>query len=97
MAKDSQTEKLVQQQETTEARESDPTKPTTQRHPPRKQGRNGWKVRTGGEFPHVLEQRVYEETNWRGTWVLEVKDMGAVDWGIEQVSKETGMGVDPDM
>lgn len=33
-----------------------------------------------------------EESNWRGTWVLEVKDMTAMEWGMVKVPKEGGRG-----
>ncbi|KAF6791370.1 hypothetical protein CSOJ01_14388 [Colletotrichum sojae] len=52
----------------------------------------GWQHRPNPEFPWRLEQLVDQEENWRGTWVLEVKDMGAMDWGITRVPKADGKG-----
>ncbi|KAF6818375.1 hypothetical protein CPLU01_13327 [Colletotrichum plurivorum] len=51
-----------------------------------------WQHRPNTEFPWRLEQLVDQEENWRGTWVLEVKDMGAMDWGITRVPKADGEG-----
>jgi hypothetical protein len=56
------------------------------------EAKKGWERRHGVEFPYRLQQRVYEESNWKGTWVLEVKDMTAMDWGIERAPKENGRG-----
>ncbi|KAK3302036.1 uncharacterized protein B0T15DRAFT_514104 [Chaetomium strumarium] len=39
----------------------------------------------GAEFPWRLQQMVHEESNWRGTWILEVKDMQAMVWETERV------------
>ncbi len=52
----------------------------------------GWRYRAEGEFPWRLEQIVQEESNWRGTWVLEIKDMQAMDWDTVQVPKEDSHG-----
>lgn len=42
----------------------------------------GWEYQ-GGEFPWRLERTVQEEENWRGVWILEVKDMWSVKWEKE--------------
>lgn len=55
-------------------------------------GKEGWKFRPEAEFPWRLEQVVDGEENWRGTWVLEVKDLRAMDWGTERVPKGDGKG-----
>ena len=52
----------------------------------------GWQHRPFGEFPWRFEQTVREESNWRGTWVLEVKDMLAMEWEIVRVPKENSRG-----
>ncbi|KAJ0149975.1 hypothetical protein CTA2_504 [Colletotrichum tanaceti] len=54
--------------------------------------KKGWNYRPDTEFPWRLEQVVEEEENWRGTWVLEVKDLQAMDWGTACVSKANGTG-----
>ncbi|KAF6802540.1 hypothetical protein CMUS01_15320 [Colletotrichum musicola] len=54
--------------------------------------KKGWQHLPNTEFPWKLEQLVDQEDNWRGTWVLEVKDMGAMDWGITRVPKADGEG-----
>ncbi|KAL6794391.1 hypothetical protein J3E68DRAFT_406674 [Trichoderma sp. SZMC 28012] len=69
-----------------------PSQPVTcgtgkQERPTEKSGSDGrkWKFTRGAEFPWRHEQVVDEESNWRGTWVLEVKDLRAMNWGIEEV------------
>jgi hypothetical protein len=62
---------------------------------PRKQSQpasEGWQYNPNADFPWRLEQVVDEEENWRGTWVLDVKDMNAMDWGIDRVAKKDGRG-----
>ncbi|KAK1996294.1 hypothetical protein LX36DRAFT_546925, partial [Colletotrichum falcatum] len=49
--------------------------------------KKGWKYRQNTEFPWRLEQVVEEEENWRGTWVLEVKDLQAMEWVTNRVPK----------
>ncbi|KAF9871921.1 hypothetical protein CkaCkLH20_10553 [Colletotrichum karsti] len=61
-------------------------------HKPPAAAQEGWKHRPNAEFPWRLEQVVEEEENWRGTWVLEVKDMRAMDWGTAHVPKADGDG-----
>lgn len=39
----------------------------------------GWEYQDG-EFPWRIERVVQEEDNWRGVWVLEVKDMWSMEW-----------------
>ncbi|KAL7939104.1 hypothetical protein V8C35DRAFT_285717 [Trichoderma chlorosporum] len=51
-----------------------------------------WNFQGEQEFPWRHEQLVCEESNWRGTWVLEVKDMRAMNWGVEYVRREDGRG-----
>ncbi|KAH6687814.1 hypothetical protein F5X68DRAFT_239255 [Plectosphaerella plurivora] len=53
---------------------------------------NRWNFRPGAEFPWRFEQLVEEEENWRGTWVLEVKDMQAMDSGTVRVPRTDGNG-----
>ena len=48
----------------------------------------GWKYLPEREFPWCFVQTVQEASNWRGTWVLEVKDMGAMNWETERVREE---------
>jgi hypothetical protein len=57
-----------------------------------KASKREWKFQQGAEFPWRLEQVVEEEENWRGTWVLEVKDLQAMDWGTVQAGKQNGHG-----
>ncbi|KAK6226764.1 hypothetical protein QIS74_00319 [Colletotrichum tabaci] len=49
--------------------------------------KKGWEYRPNAEFPWRFKQVVEREENWRGTWVLEVKDLQAMDWGTTRVSK----------
>ncbi|KAK0757663.1 hypothetical protein N5P37_009677 [Trichoderma harzianum] len=49
-----------------------------------------WRANTNGEFLWRYEQVVDEESNWRGTWVLEVNDLNAMKWGIEEVPTMIG-------
>ncbi|KAK4197644.1 hypothetical protein QBC40DRAFT_267431 [Triangularia verruculosa] len=57
--------------------------------PPKKE----WQCNRTAEFPWCLEQIVQEgNNNWRATWILEVKDMRAMDWGTVRVPKEGGRG-----
>ncbi|KAL7906215.1 hypothetical protein GGI35DRAFT_119357 [Trichoderma velutinum] len=49
-----------------------------------------WKHNMGAEFPWRYEQLVDGESNWRGTWVLEVKDLRAMKWGTEIVPTRVG-------
>ncbi|KAK0716862.1 hypothetical protein B0T26DRAFT_802163 [Lasiosphaeria miniovina] len=52
----------------------------------------GWQFDKAAEFPWRLKQVVEEESNWRGIWVLEVKDMQAMVWETVHVPKESGYG-----
>ncbi|KAK1624367.1 hypothetical protein BDP81DRAFT_108619 [Colletotrichum phormii] len=54
--------------------------------------KKGWHHRRNAEFPWRLVQVVDREENWRGTWVLDVKDMGAMNWGSTLVPKTDGKG-----
>ncbi|EHK19134.1 uncharacterized protein TRIVIDRAFT_69823 [Trichoderma virens Gv29-8] len=50
-----------------------------------------WRYCGEREFPWIHTRLVYEESNWRGTWVVEVKDVRAtMNWKIEKVPEETG-------
>ncbi|KAL6801108.1 hypothetical protein GGI42DRAFT_325678 [Trichoderma sp. SZMC 28013] len=49
-----------------------------------------WKFDREAEFPWRHEQLVDEESNWRGTWVLEVKDLRAMNWATEIVVTRNG-------
>ncbi|KAL7791727.1 hypothetical protein V8C43DRAFT_283793 [Trichoderma afarasin] len=53
-------------------------------------GGRKWKFDREAEFPWRHEQVVDGESNWRGTWVLEVKDLRAMNWGVEEVPKMIG-------
>jgi hypothetical protein len=46
--------------------------------------RRGWK-NTGGEYPWRIERTIPGDGNWRGTWILEVKDMFAMEWDTAKV------------
>ncbi|KAK0664510.1 hypothetical protein QBC41DRAFT_349920 [Cercophora samala] len=52
----------------------------------------GWQFTRMADFPWSIEEIVQEESNWRGTWILEVKDMQAMDWQTVRVPKESGRG-----
>lgn len=52
----------------------------------------GWKFKWAAEFPWRFQQIVHEESNWRGTWILEAKDMQGISWGTELVPDENGPG-----
>jgi hypothetical protein len=41
------------------------------------------------DFPYRFVQVVREEENWRGTWVLEVKDVKTMGWESEFVPDKT--------
>ncbi|KAK3361878.1 hypothetical protein B0T24DRAFT_690389 [Lasiosphaeria ovina] len=47
-----------------------------------------WKFDRTAEYPWRLERVVDAESNWRGTWVLEAKDMQAMVWETIRVPKE---------
>jgi len=65
----------------------------TQPRPTKSSPPRGWKFDRTAEFPWCLQQVVQEESNWRGTWTLEVKDMQAMDWGTALVPKKNGRGI----
>lgn len=55
--------------------------------------RRGWQFNRADEFPWRYRQIVYEESDWRGTWTLEVKDMQGMDWGTPvRAPNENGCG-----
>ncbi|KAK4183990.1 hypothetical protein QBC35DRAFT_466843 [Podospora australis] len=69
-------------------RKNERTQPQpTESSPPR-----GWQFDRTAKFPWRLQQVVQEESNWRGTWIREVKDMQAMVWETERVPKEGGRG-----
>lgn len=39
-----------------------------------------WNYRHGKEYPWSIERVVQQNPDWRGTWVLEAKDMWSIDW-----------------
>jgi len=49
-------------------------------------------IRQDGRVSLAPPAVVQEESNWRGTWILEVKDLQGVDWETELVPKEGGRG-----
>lgn len=66
----------------------------TQPRPTKSLPSRGWKFDKTAQFPWRLRQVVQEESNWRGTWVLEVKDMVAMDWGTVEMPEESGGGIE---
>lgn len=44
----------------------------------------GWKAR-GGEYLWRIDNTIHEDVHWRGTWVLEVKDIFEVTWGRRKI------------
>jgi hypothetical protein len=64
----------------------------TQPRPTKSSPPRGWQFDRTAEFPWCLQQVVQEESNWRGTWILEVKDMQGMEWGTVLVPKESGSG-----
>ena len=70
-----------------ECKENEPPTQPTKSSP-----KKGWQFNRMAEFPWCLEQIVQEESNWRGTWILEVKDMQGMNWETERVPKESGRG-----
>jgi hypothetical protein len=71
-----------------ECKENEPSPQPTKPSSPKK----GWQFNRMAEFPWSLQQIVQEESNWRGTWILEVKDMQGMNWETVRVPKETGRG-----
>ncbi|KAB5536005.1 hypothetical protein GE09DRAFT_1062914 [Coniochaeta sp. 2T2.1] len=66
------------------------TSRSSRRPTPLQKHNSGWHrdKNPQAEFPWSYRQVVDEESNWRGTWTLEVREMQAMDWGIERVPKE---------
>lgn len=58
------------------------------------EAKKGWhrSENPDSEFLWRGEFLIDGESNWRGTWILEVNDLGALDWEIERVRKESGPG-----
>lgn len=84
--------RLTQQTTTSEA--TQPTSEPTQPQPTKSSPREGsWKpFNRAAEFPWCFVQVVHEESNWRGTWTLQVKDMIAMEWETERVPNASGCG-----
>lgn len=79
----------VEQLETSKGNDLPPPQPT------KSPSKEGWQLNMTAEFPWYLEGTVHEESNWRGTWILEVKDIEAVDWDNVKVPPN-GSGVTVD-
>lgn len=62
-----------------------PEEHTATKHEAKLGAKKGWVYRPNYEFPWRLAQVVEEEENWRGTWVLDVKDLQAMEWGTTRV------------
>lgn len=50
--------------------------------PHRAEGRPRWR-RVEGQYPWRITKTIADHSNWRGTWVLEVRDIFALDWNAE--------------
>lgn len=50
----------------------------------------GWRFRWDKEYPWRIECTVPGDENWRGTWVLEVKDMSEINWVQQKVHDGRG-------
>ena len=57
---------------------------------PKLKANQGWqRIIRGEEVPFWRYiQTVYEEDNWRGTWILEVLDFEKIDWSLEPVPRK---------
>lgn len=44
----------------------------------------GWH-RQNGAYPWRIEKTIQGDTNWRGTWILEVKDIFDVTWERQKI------------
>lgn len=44
----------------------------------------GWKAQ-GGAYPWRIDNTIHGDVHWRGTWVLEVKDIFEVAWGLRKI------------
>ncbi|KAF4926179.1 hypothetical protein CGCVW01_v003169 [Colletotrichum viniferum] len=69
-----------------------PENHTATKHESKLGAKKGWVYRPNYVFPWRLAQVVDEEENWRGTWVLDVKDLQAMEWGTTRVPKAGGNG-----
>lgn len=45
----------------------------------------GWKFYRGKDYPWRISRTIPGDDNWRGTWVLEVKDISEVHWTRQRV------------
>ncbi|KAK4234696.1 hypothetical protein C8A03DRAFT_37512 [Achaetomium macrosporum] len=83
----------MRKDEENEAEHLDSKRNIPQPHPAKSSPQKGWQFNRTAEFPWRLQQIVQEESNWRGTWTLEVKDMQAMVWETVRVPKESGRGM----
>ena len=49
----------------------------------------GWKPQTG-EYAWSIRKTIYGEDNWRGTWILEVKDLLEINWKRVRIHDRKG-------
>lgn len=47
--------------------------------------RRRWRLRRDQEYPWRIERDIKGDTNWRATWVLEVKDLHDIEWETRRV------------
>lgn len=45
----------------------------------------GWQFRWDKEYPWRIDCPIPGDENWKGTWVLEVKDISEVNWTWQEV------------
>lgn len=45
----------------------------------------GWRFREGEKYPWRIHRCIPGDQNWRGTWLLEVKDISEVHWSRQIV------------
>ncbi|KAK4227665.1 hypothetical protein QBC38DRAFT_477061 [Podospora fimiseda] len=78
-------DKIVTVKETDNNNTHPPSQPTTTFPPPPKQA---WQHDTTetAESVWYLERTANKESNWRGTWILEAKDIEAIDWETVEMS-----------
>lgn len=50
-----------------------------------KRSEPGWTFRRNHEYPWRIERTIQGDVDWRGTWVLEVKDMFTVNWTRQKI------------
>ncbi|KAK0757660.1 hypothetical protein N5P37_009674 [Trichoderma harzianum] len=54
--------------------------------------RRQWAFCKGDQFPWIFWQLVCAESNWKGWWVLQVKDMKALNWEVDVIPAELEEG-----